>query len=108
MAVAESLFHKVKESLTRPIVFGNRQEIEFSLYAPHATSIFLAGTFNNWTTNSLPMKKGRDGLWRIKVRMAPGRYEYKFFVDGDWSQETSSSDVVANPFGTQNGVISVH
>ena len=108
MAIAESLIRKMKESLTKPIVLGNRHEIEFSLRSPQATRIFLAGTFNNWDTNSLPLKKGKDGIWRIKVKMAPGRYEYKYFVDGVWSQEISSSDVVANPFGTQNGVISVH
>lgn len=108
MAVAESLLHKMKASLTKPIVFGNRQEIEFTLHAPQACSIFLAGTFNNWKTNSLPLKKGSDGIWRIRIKMAPGRYEYKFFVDGEWSQDISDSEAVANPFGTQNKVISIH
>jgi 1,4-alpha-glucan branching enzyme len=108
MAVAELLIRKMKETLSKPIGIGNRQEIEFTLQSPQASRIFLAGTFNNWNTNSHPMKKNKDGIWRIKVRMAPGRYEYKFFVDGAWSQDLSVSDVIANPFGTQNGVISVH
>lgn len=108
MAVAESLLNKMKASLTKPIVFGNKQEIEFTLRAPQASSIFLAGTFNNWKTDSLAMKKGRDGVWKIRIKMAPGRYEYKFFVDGEWSQDISGSDAVANAFGTRNRVISVH
>lgn len=54
------------------------------------------------------MKKGKDGVWRVKVKMSPGRYEYKYFVDGAWSQELSGSDVVTNPFGTQNCVIGIH
>jgi 1,4-alpha-glucan branching enzyme len=107
MAVAESFLSKMKETLARPIGKGNRQDIEFSLFAPQASSIFLAGTFNNWNTRSVPMKKGSDGTWRVRVKMAPGRYEYKFFVDGDWSQDLSSEDVVTNPFGTRNGVIGV-
>ena len=108
MAVTESLIKKMKETLTKPIGIGNRQEIEFSFFAPEASRIFLAGSFNHWNTSVLPMKKGEDGVWRVTVKMAPGRYEYKFFVDGAWSQDLPSSEVITNPFGTQNGVIGVH
>jgi 1,4-alpha-glucan branching enzyme len=64
MAVAESLIQKMKETLTKPIGIGNRQEIEFSFFAPQASRIFLAGSFNKWNTNALPMKKGEDGSGR--------------------------------------------
>ena len=108
MAVGETILKKMKESLTKPIGKGNAQDIELTFYAPQANKIFLAGTFNDWSTNTLPMKKGKDGVWRVKVKMSPGRYEYKYFVDGAWSQELSGSDVVTNPFGTQNCVIGIH
>ena len=47
---------------------------------PHAKSVALAGTFNNWNTESTPMtRKGAD--WSVSINLAPGAYRYKFVVD---------------------------
>ena len=35
----------------------------------------LAGEFNGWDPYSLPMKKGKDGIWKATTRLPPGRYE---------------------------------
>jgi 1,4-alpha-glucan branching enzyme len=32
------------------------KKIEFVFYAPEAMQVFLAGDFNNWDTQSLPME----------------------------------------------------
>lgn len=101
MAVLESMkkIAKTKE--------GNAQEVEFTYYAPGAKKVCLAGKFNDWNTRSLPMKKDKDGVWKTAVRLSPGRYEYKFFVDGVWTPEHPGSDTVLNPYGTYNRVIGV-
>ena len=83
------------------------QEVEFTYYAPKATKVFLAGKFNNWNTKSLSMKKNRDGYWKTTIKLSPGRYEYKYFIDGAWAQDASGSEKVLNSFGTYNNVIGV-
>jgi 1,4-alpha-glucan branching enzyme len=55
----------------------------------------------------MPMKKGKDGTWRIMVKLSPGRYEYKYFVDGTWAQDIPGAELAPNPFGTNNCVIGI-
>ncbi|UCD72425.1 MAG: hypothetical protein JSW70_02265, partial [Syntrophobacterales bacterium] len=42
------------------------------------------GDFNSWDVSILPMKKGSQGTWKNTVDLPPGRYEYRFWVDGIW------------------------
>lgn len=86
---------------------NKERNIEFTYYAPQAKKVCLAGKFNAWDTSSLPMKKGRDGTWKTTIKLAPGRHEYKYFVDGAWVHEALCSDKVPNPFGTYNCVVGV-
>lgn len=84
------------------------QSVEFSYYAPEARSVYLAGKFNDWDTGSIPMKKRKDGTWKTTLKLASGRYEYKFFVDGSWAQDVQQDrETVDNEFGTKNNVIGV-
>ena len=66
--------------------------------------VFLAGDFNNLDTRSLPMKKGKDGTWKAKIKLAPGRYEYKLFANNAWVEDLPSAELSSNSFGTQNFV----
>ena len=95
---------KIKESISRA---ATMPEIEFTFGAPESKKVYIAGTFNDWNTKSMPMKKGKDGTWRIMVKLSPGRYEYKYFVDGTWAQDNSGEELAPNPFGTKNCVIGV-
>jgi 1,4-alpha-glucan branching enzyme len=95
---------KLKESIGRT---APMQQTEFMFHAPDAKKVYIAGTFNDWNTKSMPMKKGKDGTWKIVAKLSPGRYEYKYFVDGTWAQDIPGSEYVPNPFGTNNCVIAV-
>ncbi len=89
------------------------RSVAFSVRAPEATSAFLAGSFNDWSPDALPMRKDAAGKWTVSVKLKPGRYEYKFVVDGEWCSRVAeesgseSSDCVANAFGTENRVLEV-
>jgi 1,4-alpha-glucan branching enzyme len=83
------------------------KNVEFSFYFPEAMNVYVAGEFNSWDTQSLPMKKDKDGVWRAKVKLLPGRYEYKLFGDGAWIEKLPDTEITPNPFGTQNFVILV-
>jgi 1,4-alpha-glucan branching enzyme len=77
-----------------------------------ARGIFLVGSFNDWDPTRTLMERQGDGSWQAELELAPGRYEYKFIVDGVWCCEPGSADAegndcVPNPFGTMNRVIEV-
>lgn len=96
-----------REKSTRKKKDLNGREVEIIFYAPEAKEVFLAGEFNQWDTESLPMKKDGDGVWKYKMVLASGHYEYKIFADGSWVENIRGPEVASNPFGTQNLVIAV-
>ncbi|MCU0651215.1 MAG: isoamylase early set domain-containing protein [Candidatus Omnitrophica bacterium] len=79
----------------------------FELFAPQAKRVSVAGSFNNWDTKKVTAKKDTKGIWTVKMSLKPGRYEYKFFVDGSWVNDPKSPAAVYNSFGTQNSVVEV-
>ena len=83
------------------------KNIEFTFYSPETMNVYVAGEFNGWDTQSLPMKKDKDGVWKSTVKLLPGRYEYKLFADDAWVENLPGAETVSNPFGTQNFVLSV-
>lgn len=57
--------------------------VEFVADCPLATTVSVAGTFNNWTVDADMLKKDKkSGLWVAKISLVPGDYEYKFVCDG--------------------------
>lgn len=59
-------------------------EVKLTVSAPTARRVTVAGEFNGWDMNALPMKKRPDGMWEIVLSLSRGRYEYKFVADGSW------------------------
>ena len=55
---------------------------EFSLSAPRAKSVFIAGSFNQWNLSAHPLKQDKKGVWKLSLPLGAGRYEYRFHVDG--------------------------
>ncbi|WP_028893438.1 isoamylase early set domain-containing protein [Syntrophorhabdus aromaticivorans] len=86
------------------------KKITFTLNAPDAENVALAGTFNNWNTSSHPMKRARKGKngqgdWQIKISLEPGTYQYLFVVDGQWWNDPGANEQMPNEFGTLNDVM---
>ena len=79
--------------------------VEFVLKAPEARNIFLLGDFNRWDPETPPMKPDEKGLWRLRISIPPGRYEYKLLIDGKWCLDGNNPHRVTNPFGTENNVL---
>jgi 1,4-alpha-glucan branching enzyme len=78
--------------------------VEFSLFAPNAKHVNLAGDFNNWSSWSRPMLQS-NGQWRTTIQMSPGRHQYKFIVDGRWIADPMNPDRQADGFGGTNTVV---
>jgi 1,4-alpha-glucan branching enzyme len=85
----------------------NKTKVEFSLSAPEAREVFLTGEFNHWDIGLMPMKRGKDGNWKVQTSLPPGRYEYKFVADNHWVEDLPGVELAANVFGTQNLILRV-
>ena len=81
--------------------------VEFRCEAPGAEKVYLAGDFNDWRAGELRLDRDENGVWRIELHMAPGRYEYRLIVDGEWQDDPHAATRVPNQFGTSNCVLEI-
>ena len=86
----------------------------FSCDSDTAQVMFLAGSFNDWNQEATPMAREGSRHWAVTLQLPPGRYEYKFVVDGEWYcepgcavTESQHAHCVMNEFGTMNLVLVV-
>ncbi len=77
------------------------------LIKPDAKRVFVAGSFNNWQPEQTPLVADGNGRWTRDLKVAPGRYEYLFVVDGQWLPDPNAKQSVQNPFGGRNSVLTV-
>ncbi|WP_461534696.1 1,4-alpha-glucan branching protein GlgB [Spongorhabdus nitratireducens] len=78
---------------------GNEAEITgvlFRVYAPHARSVSLIGSFNQWDGRLLPMASADDGVWRLFVPGVVTGDQYKYEIRGQSGELLPNK---ADPFG---------
>ena len=61
-----------------------RKKVTVNLDATHIREVIIAGDFNGWDYKKHAMIQNGDGTWQRSLMVAPGKYEYKFRVDGQW------------------------
>ena len=67
----------------------------------------MVGTFNDWKPGATPLNGLHSGKWARELSLAPGRYEYRFVVDGHWIDDPKAEVYVRNPHGGRNAVLQV-
>ena len=82
-------------------------EVRLEFTRPVASTVFVAGTFNEWHPAVTPMIPIAEGRWFKQLRLLPGRYEYCLVVDGEWMPDPLAAESVPNPFGGLNSVLHV-
>ena len=83
------------------------QGVCLELTRPEAQEVCIAGAFNDWHPSVTPMIRLSDGKWAKELVLPPGRYEYRFVVDGQWVDDPKAAALVPNPFGSANAVLVV-
>jgi len=78
--------------------------VDFKVMAPNASKVLLAADFTSWDKKSIPMRKEKNGLWKTEVSLKPGKYQYKFIVDGQWWNDPDNSAKIANALGSVNSL----
>lgn len=85
-----------------------RVKLTFRVRTPvQAETAELLGDFTNWQERPISMKKVRDGLFQVKVRLAaPHRYQYRFKVDDKWKETLDdgapATGTVPTPYNSRN------
>jgi len=85
------------------VVFNYRTE-------PGNKTIYLAASFNEWNPSNpqfLMKDDDGDGTWTITVKLPPGEYQYKYVVDGKWTQDTYAPAETPDGFGGRNSKFEV-
>ncbi|MCP4709573.1 MAG: AAA family ATPase [Planctomycetes bacterium] len=111
--LVEAEVHKQVDIIQEKIdkFYGIRQNqgrVEFAALYPQASTVQIAGDFNNWQpeVTSLEREDG-NGRWSINLPLNSGEYRYRYVVDGRWQSDPYNDRAEVNPFGEYNSVLEV-
>jgi 1,4-alpha-glucan branching enzyme len=99
---------KRRKKMSTPAKEPQTVNVRFECKAEHASTVFLAGSFNGWNESATPMSRDENGIWTASLDLVPSRYEYKFIIDGQWCcspellPDPSRASCVPNTLGTMN------
>ena len=80
--------------------------ITFHLRNNKAMRVMLAGSFNDWDPNTLAMQKTDSG-WTRQLKLRPGKFWYKFIIDGNWEVDENNYLKENDGYGNINSVLFV-
>lgn len=70
--------------------------------------VCIAGEFNNWSSDSNPMRfNDRVGVHEAVVELKPGQHRYRLVIDGKWTADPYNPQSAPNPFGQTDSIIDV-
>ncbi|MFA5062472.1 MAG: AAA family ATPase [Candidatus Omnitrophota bacterium] len=82
-------------------------EVIFSVFAPDAKDVYIAGEFNNWKLEDSNRMLSNNGTWSKKLNLTSGKYRYRFVIDGKWIEDTSNPLREINPYGSVDSLIEI-
>jgi hypothetical protein len=88
--------------VTREGLYLTRRDVE-------PDKVRVAGDFNAWAPDSgVLLQVHEDGGWTKFLPLKPGRYEYRFVVNGlEWVDDPAATERCVNTVGGQNCVVHV-
>ena len=97
---------KMKEAVAREAqgFFTTR----FAIDAPGAKSVYVTGSFNDWSLDDGCRLKETGGQWEVHIPLRAGFYKYQFIVDGVWKEDSNNPRRERNSFGDINSLIEVN
>lgn len=86
---------------------SSQKRVEFVARIEGAKTVSVTGDFTGWSEEGIRLSQGANGDWQTVLQLAPGEYQYRLRVDGQWKDHAQALKRVTNPFGTENGVLTV-
>lgn len=82
--------------------------VQFILDAPGASSVVVAGDFNDWEGSHSLQDLDGDGVWTGRVPVRPGVHAYMFLVDDStWMTDPRAERYAEDGFGNRNAILAV-
>lgn len=82
------------------------KKIPLKVKADGAREVVLTGDFTQWAKDQVRLTPTAGGEWITVLELAPGEYQYRLIVDGEW-RDHPGAPKIGNPFGTQNCILTV-
>ena len=73
--------------------------ILFAHRAPGAKRVQIAGDFNSWQPEDILVDTDGHGLWMKVMPLTPGEYQYRFIVDGRWTEDPANPSRMQTNYG---------
>ena len=87
---------------------AGKKRVTFTVQCATGSTVYLAASFNDWDATAKPMAENRgSGVFKAVCMLAPGAYEYKFVINGEWTVDPNNPNFVVNDLGTLNSVVEV-
>lgn len=101
-AVADGLGHTDSaEGPPRPVAMQFRGR--------DARDVRIAGDFNGWVPDrdveSTSYPEGTERVWTKVLHLAPGTYQYRYLVDGEWREDPANPRATRAPVGGRNSLL---
>lgn len=91
-----------------PVEASGRVAVQFTLEAPEARSVSLAGDFSGWEPAAQLTDADGDGIWTGRFVLPPGVHQYMFVVNGEeWVTDPRAERYVDDGFGRRNAVLAL-
>jgi hypothetical protein len=84
------------------------QKLIFFYHNDSAEKVELTGEFASWTSLH-SFEKDPNGIWRAEINLPkPGRYSYKFIINGDrWIDDPSNGFKEPDQYGGFNSIVKI-
>ncbi len=96
-------------NLLIPYAKAPLHRVEFAYVSPmeKTQSVSVAGSFNAWSATANPLESDTDGTFQGAIFLAPGSYQYKLVVDGQWITDPKNPKRVDNGLGGYNSILNL-
>jgi hypothetical protein len=75
------------------------------VFVGQAHEVAVAGTFNRWSTEGVPLNSMGDGLWEVTLPLTRGEHRYQFRIDGRWEPDPLAERQVPDGMGHLDSVL---
>lgn len=94
---------QILTALRTPQTQAGNVQFKLKGYA-QAKLVALAGNFNNWNDLHTFFHKESEG-WICRLNLSPGKYIYKFVIDGEWITDPNNPQTEDDGDGNVNSVL---
>ena len=72
-----------------------------------AKSVSVVGDFNNWDSESIPMKRLKNGGFEAIINLKPNQeYQFRYLIDGTaWENDPAADKYIPTPYNSENSVV---